>query len=207
MKKILFQGDSITDAGRSRENLADLGTGYPNLVAAKLGRKYPNEYEFVNRAISGNKVTDLIGRWKRDCINIKPDYISILIGVNDVWHELGSKDGTDNIEFEAVYDILLAETKRLLPDTKIFIIEPYILEKGWKPEEQEAFKNMVAEKREIAKKLAKKYDLPTIPLQDIFDEALNEADSLWWTHEGVHPTPAGHQVISDAWIEMFEKIK
>lgn len=94
MKTILFQGDSITDAGRNKEASQDLGGGYPCLVGAKLGRRYPEKYRFLNRGIGGNKVTDLIGRWKRDCINLQPDYLSILVGVNDVWHELDWREGT-----------------------------------------------------------------------------------------------------------------
>ena len=87
--KILFQGDSITDAGRSRDNDQYIGTGYPLLVKSELGYKFPGKYEFINRGISGNRIVDLYARIKADIINIKPDVMSILIGVNDVWHEFG----------------------------------------------------------------------------------------------------------------------
>ena len=99
MKTVLFQGDSITDGTRFKDQPTHMGSGYPCLAGSKMGRLYPGEYEFINRAISGNKVTDLLPRWKRDCINIKPDYLSILIGVNDVWHELVYHDGTDTETF------------------------------------------------------------------------------------------------------------
>lgn len=207
MKTILFQGDSITDAGRNGDAEFDLGKGYPIHVAAKLDRMYPNEYKFYNRGISGHKVTDLIGRWKRDCINLKPDYISILIGVNDVWHEVCNSDGTDTQTFEQVYDILLGITKKYLPDVKLFLMEPFFLKDAYNPELKEAFAAGVAEKREVVKKLAAKYGLKTIPLQEIFEDAMKSADEFWWTAEGVHPTNAGHQVIADAWVELFEEIK
>lgn len=205
MKTILFQGDSVTDSGRNREAFHDLGTGYPCLIASALGRKYPGKYTFLNRGISGNKVTDLIGRWKRDCINLKPDYLSIMIGVNDVWHELENSDGTDTEIYEKVYDVLLYETKKMLPDVKIVLMEPYVLEGEWLRKSDE-FRILIDEKRSVVKRLAEKYGLWLIPTQEILDEAKKEAGALYWTGEGVHPTYAGHQVIADAWIQEFERI-
>ena len=207
MKTILFQGDSITDAGRNKEAGQDLGGGYPCLVGAKLGRRYPEKYRFLNRGVGGNKVTDLIGRWKRDCINLQPDYLSILVGVNDVWHELDWREGTDTETFTRVYDLLLELTVKVLPETKILLMEPYVLEDALEPEMREAFKSGVSEKREVVRKLAEKYHLPIVPLQDIFNSALKEAPALYWTAEGIHPTKAGHQIICDAWIEAFENVK
>ena len=107
MKRILFQGDSITDANRSRENEAWKGEGYPTLITAKLGFEHPNEYEFINRGISGNRVVDLLARVKSDMINLKPDYMSILIGVNDVWHELEYSNGVSAERYEQIYTCLL----------------------------------------------------------------------------------------------------
>ena len=207
MKTILFQGDSITDAGRNKEASQDLGGGYPCLVGAKLGRRYPEKYRFLNRGIGGNKVTDLIGRWKRDCINLQPDYLSILVGVNDVWHELDWREGTDTETFTRVYDLLLELTVKALPETKILLMEPYVLEDALEPELREAFRSGVSKKREAVRKLAEQYHLPTVPLQDIFNSALKEAPALYWTAEGIHPTKAGHQIICDAWIEAFENVK
>ena len=204
MKKVLFQGDSITDGTRFKDQPTHMGSGYPCLAGSKMGRLYPGEYEFINRAISGNKVTDLLPRWKRDCINIKPDYLSILIGVNDVWHELVYHDGTDTETFKQVYDILLRNTIEALPDTHIVLMEPYVMDDALDEADREFFKTQVAEKREAVRELAAKYHLKTIPLQDILDEAKKEASSLYWTVEGVHPTYAGHQIICDAWVEAFE---
>lgn len=205
MKTIMFQGDSITDGGRYKDQPTNLGAGYPCLVSSKLGRAYPEQYNFVNRAISGNKVTDLIGRWKRDCLNMKPDYLTILVGVNDVWHELVYHDGTDTGTFKKVYDILLENTRKALPDTEIVLMEPYVLEDAMEESQREVFKNDVAAKRQAVRELAEKYGLATIPLQDILNEALKEAPATYWTVEGVHPTWAGHQIICDAWVETFKQ--
>ncbi|MCQ2440740.1 MAG: GDSL-type esterase/lipase family protein [Clostridia bacterium] len=91
MKKILFFGDSITDCGRNRDNDDSLGQGYPLLIKSELGFENPERYTFLNRGISGNRIVDLYARIKKDLINLAPDYVSILIGVNDVWHEIGRR--------------------------------------------------------------------------------------------------------------------
>ena len=109
--KILFQGDSITDAGRARDNDVNVGTGYPLLVKAALGLEAPGEYEFVNRGISGNRIVDLYARIRRDIINVKPDVMSILIGINDTWHRADNRKWLGNDVFEANYRKVLSEIK------------------------------------------------------------------------------------------------
>ena len=122
--KILFQGDSITDMYRSKENEESFGVGYALLVKASLGLEVPGEYEFINRGIAGNRIVDLYARLKTDIINIKPDVMSILIGVNDVWHEFGDyPNGVDAEKFYKIYDMLIEEIKEALPDVKIMIME------------------------------------------------------------------------------------
>ena len=116
-KIVLFQGDSITDASRMREVPGSLGTGYANYVAGELGMDAPYQYKFYNRGISGNRIVDLYARIKQDMINLKPDYMSILIGVNDVWHEYSYQNGVSAEKFEMVYDLLIRELKQELPDT------------------------------------------------------------------------------------------
>ena len=107
MKKILFQGDSITDAGRSRDDDNYMGVGYPTLVAGTLGADRPAEFEYINRGISGNRVVDLYARIKADIINLQPDYMSILIGINDDWHELEYKNGVSTQKYETIYNMLI----------------------------------------------------------------------------------------------------
>lgn len=202
--RILFQGDSITDCGRSYNDNSNLGRGYPHLVESELGYLEPAKYEFFNRGISGNRVVDLYARIKRDIINLKPDIMSILIGVNDVWHELGdSPNGVDADKFFKIYCMLIEEVKAALPDIKIMILEPFVL-KACSTEENWDFFNTETKKRaEMAKKVAKKYSLTFIPLQEGFDKLATLAENSYWIGDGVHPTPKGHAYIKSQWLEAF----
>lgn len=203
MKTILFQGDSITDTGRSRENDINRGFGYATLVSSDLTYTYPNEYITYNRGISGNRIVDLYARIKADFINLKPDVISILIGVNDVWHELERQNGVDADRYFDVYCMLIEDLKRALPGVNIMILEPFTL-KGEKTEcWWDTFYPEVLKRAEKAKEVAAKYDLPFIPLQDKFDEAAKLAPNAYWLRDGVHPTPAGHELIKREWLKAF----
>lgn len=206
MKTILFQGDSITDVARSRENKDSMGMGYANMATGELGYLYPGEYKAYNRGISGNRVVDIYARWKIDCLNLKPDYLSILIGVNDVWHEIMAQNGVDAEKFEVIYDMLLNETRAALPDVKIILLEPFLLRYTATEENWEYFNEEVAKRREAVKRLAKRHGLPTIPLQDIFDEALKKAPVEFWTVDGVHPSTAGHGLMAKEWVKAFKNL-
>ena len=206
MTRILFQGDSITDCGRSKDNDSFKGKGYAHLVTSQLGFEKPGEYEFFNRGISGNKIVDLYARMKRDLINLKPDVMSILIGVNDVWHEL-NKDGVDEEKFEKIYDMLLTEVKEALPDIKIIIMGAFILNSTASKDEWEFLSEGTKKRAQIAKKLAEKHGHIFVDLQAEFDKAVARKAEPYWTIEGVHPTEAGHELIKRAWLEAFEKIK
>ena len=212
MKTILFQGDSITDASRSRENDVYAGSGYATLVIGELGLEYPNEYKLYNRGISGNRVVDVYARIKADIINLKPDIMSILIGVNDVWHELHSQNGVDADKYFKVYSMLIEEIKEALPDVKIMIMEPFVL-KGTATEDTEdcpdkwnKFSAEVKKRAAKAREIAEKYDLPFISLQDKFDEAVKLAPNHYWLADGVHPTTAGHELIKREWLKCFKEI-
>lgn len=212
-KRILFQGDSITDCGRNRDIFCSMGNGYANLVKAALGTDCAGEYEFVNRGIGGNRVVDLYARIKQDFINLKPDYASILIGVNDVWHEISRQDGVDTAKFEKIYTMLIDEIRAACPDTKLMILAPYVLEGSATcnteevPDRLERFQKGVAEKAAVAKKLAQKYGLPLVELQPAFDEACCKAPPEYWAVDGVHPTACGHELIKRLWLQAFEKLK
>lgn len=206
MKKVLFQGDSITDAGRSRENNSQMGIGYPTLVAAKLGYERPGEYEFLNRGISGNRVVDLLARVKIDTINLAPDVMSILIGVNDVWHELSRKNGICAEKYEALYNMLIDDIMEALPNIKVMILEPFVLKASATEEVWAYFRSETEKRAACAKCVAQKHGLTFIPLQDKFDAAEKLAPASYWLSDGVHPTSAGHELIARAWIEAFEKL-
>lgn len=124
---VLFQGDSITDCGRDRKNTDSHGTGYAQRVAGILRANEPYKYLTYNRGISGNRVVDLYARIKQDIINLKPDYMSILIGANDVWHEYPGKNGVSAKKYEKIYSMLIEEVQEALPGIKIMILEPFVL--------------------------------------------------------------------------------
>ena len=204
MKRILFQGDSITDASRNREALPEsnngFGAGYPGLVAARIfGDHLGNEYNVINRGISGNRVVDLYARWKVDCLNLKPDVLSILIGVNDTWHEKGHQNGVEVDRYKLIFDMLLDWTVKTLPEIKLVLMEPFVLEHGavtadWLPE--------IAARGAVVKELAAKYNAIFIPCQQILNDAAAKAGSgELILRDGVHPTLMGHQVLADAWLK------
>jgi len=205
--KILFQGDSITDAGRSRENDSAVGEGYPLLVKAALGLEAPGKYEFLNRGISGNRVVDVYARIKADIINLAPDVMSILIGVNDVWHEFSRENGVDAEKYYKIYDMLIEEVKIALPEIKIMILEPFVLKASATEEKWEGFSAETKKRAEMAKKIAKKYDLPYIALQQGLDELSENIEESYWLIDGVHPTAMGHEYIKREWLKAFKNLE
>lgn len=213
MKRILFMGDSITDCERNKNLFYSMGTGYANLVNASLGAALPGEYEFINRGISGNRVVDVYARIKSDFINLCPDYASIYVGVNDVWHEISRNDGVDTDKFEKIYSMMIEEVMAACPNIKLIIIAPFVLEGSAtcnteeNPDRLQQFKIGVAEKAAVCKRISEKYDLPLIELQPAFDKACEQAGSNYWTIDGVHPRPSGHEIIKQLWIEAFSRIK
>jgi len=206
---ILFQGDSITDAGRDRNRQANpndplaLGRGYAFLATAQLLAAHPNlQLKIYNRGISGNKVFQLAERWQQDCLDLKPDLLSILIGVNDIWHRLtGNYTGTA-ATYEKDYDALLARTRRHLPDVQLVICEPFVLRCGavndrWFPDFHEF--------RRIAKQMARKYNAVFVPFQQMFDHAVTQAPPEYWARDGVHPTIAGAALMARHWLDAVIK--
>ena len=199
----LFQGDSITDCGRDRssEALANhntaLSAGYVGKIAGGLLADYPGlDLRTFNRGISGNRVVDLYARWKCDGVNLKPDYISILIGVNDTWHEFGSGNGVELDRFEQVYRMLLQLTRARLPEVKLVLCEPFVLRTGVVTPDWEVD---IKGRQEIVARLAQEFGAILVPFQAMFDEALNDAAPEYWAGDGVHPTPAGHALMARFW--------
>ena len=203
--KILFQGDSITDAGRNYSDEKSFGAGYACMLAGRLGYKNPGKHTFINKGISGNRVIDLYARWKGDCLNLEPDYISILIGVNDVWHELSNKTGVDAGKFQRIYNILIEETLEKLPNITIVLMEPFLMHGTDTDEKWDIFYSEVGARREVVHTVAQKFNLPVVPLQDKFNEMTEKMPASYWTPDGVHPTAAGHALIAEQWLDVFQK--
>lgn len=195
--RIVYQGDSITDVGRSRENDFHMGAGYPTVTTARLSYDFPGKYECINRGISGNRVVDLYQRWRIDTVNLKPDIISILIGVNDVWHDLNDRwNGVEADRFEKVYDMLLEYTREKLPDTKVIVIEPFVLKGTATENDWDYFEKEVPLRAAAAKRVAEKYGATFIPMQADLDAACRIAPADVWLKDGVHPNFAGREMIA-----------
>lgn len=207
MKRILFVGDSITDGWRERDNDNLRGSGYVTAASAWVSSEFPGEYQCINRGIGGNRIVDLLAREKCDMINLKPDYVSIMIGVNDVWQELGLKNGISPERYEVLYDMLISDIKTALPDAKMFIMGSYLTKGLETTEKWDEFKGGVDKMAAVAKKLAEKHGLLFVDMQKAFDEALTKAPAEYWTVDGVHPTSGGQGLIAREWIKAFMKIK
>jgi lysophospholipase L1-like esterase len=201
---LLFQGDSITDCGRDRTvaepNRANaLGTGYPLLIASRLlGERPEAGLRIYNRGISGNKVPDLDARWQADALDLKPDILSILVGVNDLWHKLNGHYAGTVEEYETGYGALLDRTKQALPGVRLVVLEPFVLRTGavtdaWFPE--------FDQRRAVAARVAERAGATFVALHGLFERLSRQAPPAYWAADGVHPTVAGHGVIARAWLE------
>ncbi len=201
---VLFQGDSITDAGRNRQaaqpnDVGGLGRGYAFLIACRLlaDHAYQN-LRIYNRGISGNKVPDLDQRWQQDCLDLQPNLLSILIGVNDIWHKLNGAYQGSVADYESQLLALLKRTRESLPQTRIVVCEPFVLRCGavnerWFPE--------FDERRAACVRVAEQMDCTIVPFQAMFDRAIADAPPEYWAGDGVHPTLAGHALMAKTWIE------
>ncbi|MNC20688.1 GDSL-like Lipase/Acylhydrolase [compost metagenome] len=202
---VLFQGDSITDTGRNRADAYSLGHGYAARIAGKLGHDLAEAGPvFLNRGISGNRVSDLYARWNEDAIYLNPKRLSILIGVNDAWRIVNRLPEGAGDRFESSYRHLLQITKEYLPDTGLILMEPFILKCGATEERWEEWESLVGSYQAVVKQLAEETGAVFVPLQKSFDEASKRAEAAFWAADGVHPTAAGHELISRVWIETVQ---
>ncbi len=200
--KILFQGDSITDCGRCRSDITSLGSGYPKYVRQYLEECYPQiNFELINKGISAHQTKDLMARWQEDAIDIQPDVISILIGVNDTWHHISEQDWIPNDIFEANYRSLLEDIKNKT-NAKIIMLEQFVLDFP----DMQVFHNDIDEKIRIVRCLAAEYADRYIPLDGLFAAACVAEPPSHWTLEGVHPTDEGHKLIADYYFDALSDI-
>lgn len=206
---ILMQGDSITDAGRDKakyyaNDAGGMGRGYVyQIVSNLLGSQPEANLHFYNRGISGHKVFQLADRWEDDCMQLKPDVLSILIGVNDFWHSLNNYKGTVEV-YEADFRKLLDRTLTTLPNVKLIIGEPFAV-KGGKAIDKKWFPDF-PDYQVAAAKIAKECKAQFIPYQKIFDDALNIAPVSYWCLDGIHPSMAGGYLMKEGWIKAFENL-
>jgi lysophospholipase L1-like esterase len=206
---ILFQGDSITDCGRDRTitdpNVGEaLGVGYAHFAAAGLlGRVDAGGLRVLNRGVGGDRVTSLDARWQADCLDLKPDLLSILIGVNDTWHGVAKGDpaGSPSIpDYDRIYRKLLDLARGQNPDLRLVLLEPFVLDAG--PGAELNFHPDLDHRREVVAKIASDYDAIFVPLQQVFDDRIatgTPPDVL--ANDGVHPTLTGHGLIAQTWLD------
>jgi lysophospholipase L1-like esterase len=203
---ILFQGDSITDCGRDRAvvgpNRADgFGTGYPLLIAARLLSEHPDAgLSIFNRGVSGNMVPDLAARWETDCLALRPDVLSVLIGVNDFWRTVDSGYHGTVADYEREYDALLVRTREALPRVRLIVLEPFALRSTGGAVTDAWFPDFDL-RRAAAARVAHQAGATFVPLQGMFDQLVRRAPAAYWSADGVHPTIAGHGAIAREWLK------
>jgi len=204
---VLFQGDSITDGnrGRSEDPNHIHGHGYVYVIAAKLGFELATTSPlFVNRGISGNRASDLYARWNEDFFHIRPDLLSVLIGVNDAWRIMNELPEGVTDRFERAYAHLLEETRERSPHTGIVLMEPFVLNVGAPALKWDAWRAKLSEYQATVRTLAERFDAVFVPLQEPFDRACGRADASYWLWDGVHPTAAGHELIAREWLSAVQ---
>lgn len=200
--KILFQGDSITDAGRNRADIHDLGHGYPLYTAKAIREAFPDrDFEFIDLGISGNRAENLRDRWTEDAINIQPDVISILIGINDTWHRAAEKNWMPHEYFEECYRGILERIKKET-NAKIIMLEQFLLSVP----DKEFFHVDLDPKIQITRKLAREYADVFIPLDGLFAAASVGTAPTEFAADGVHPTAKGAEFIAGHYLEAFRKL-
>ena len=199
---VLFQGDSITDAGRMADPAA-MGSGYAMMIASWFSAMYPEKnVRFINRGISGHRVKDLKARWKEDCLDLKPSWVSIMIGINDTWRRYDSNDPTPTEDYENAYRNILKQITTHL-DARIIVIEPFVLPV---PEDRVQWRLDLDPKIDAARRLAREFEAIYVPMDGIVAAAATRREPAFWAGDGVHPSQPGHALIAQAWLKAVNAI-
>jgi lysophospholipase L1-like esterase len=207
---LLFQGDSITDTGRQRTDAAanhphSLGSGYAALAASTLlGEQPGRRWLCHNRGVGGDRVADLAARWTTDALALAPDVLSILVGVNDYWYRRAGDPGATPAQYERRYRTLLARTREAHPDVQFVIGEPFVVPGGSAVDAH--WRDDLAPYQAAARRRAEAVGAAWVPYQSVFDDALRAAPGPYWAEDGVHPTPAGHYRMAQAWLDAFRSL-
>ncbi len=204
----LFQGDSITDGNRGRNSDPNhiMGHGYAFSIASRLGADHPEKgLVFYNRGISGNKVSDLAARWQTDTLDLKPDVLSILVGVNDVGALIRSGSFEQPDHFEETYRQILDQAQKQFPSVLLVLCEPFTLPVGKVKEKWDVWEREIKKRREIVRNLANAYDAVFVEFQDVINQACRKAPAEYWIWDGVHPTVPCHELLAREWIRQVGK--
>lgn len=202
--KLLFQGDSITDAFRKPDEINpayQLGNGYVFLVAARLGFQMPcAKLEFVNRGVSGDTVHDLVSRWQRDTIDLEPDFLTLLVGVNDTIDSMNGISRRDDASFTSAYSSLLYSIRTSRPQTRLIVLEPFLLVTG---DVTAPWREHLRLRQKTICTIAAETGAEFVPLQSLFDDAAARFGPQYWCFDGIHPTHTGFQLLADEWLRVF----
>ncbi|MGH2505457.1 MAG: SGNH/GDSL hydrolase family protein [Ktedonobacterales bacterium] len=195
---VLFQGDSITDADRARFYPDDLGRGYALMAAGWYGARYPERgVRFLNRGVSGDCAVDLLARWEEDCVALRPDVLSILVGINETWRAFDAGATTPVDAFARTYRELLSRARDARPAVRFILLEPFSLPVA---PERAAWRADLDPKTQAVRGLAQEFGARLVPLDGLFAQACARREPTYWAEDGVHPTPAGHALIAQAWL-------
>jgi acyl-CoA thioesterase-1 len=194
---VLFQGDSITDAGRDRQNSHHLGSGYAMIAASWLQALYPEKaVRFLNRGISGNRAKDLRDRWQADCLDLQPTWVSIMIGINDTWRRYDRDDPTAVQAYEEAYRAILQDVTTKL-GARLILCEPFVVPV---PADRAQWREDLDPKIAVVRQLAREFRAILVPLDGIFAQACAQREPAFWAADGVHPSNAGHALIAQSWL-------
>ncbi len=206
---ILFQGDSITDGnwGRNLDPNHIMGHGYAYSIASCLGADFPEKkLKFHNRGISGNKIIDLASRWQSDTLDLKPDLLSILVGVNDSSSVVLNWEPIISVEkYEAEFSSLLQKTREVFPNIVLVLCEPFILKVGKVAENWDAYHSDMVKRQAVVRKIATQFNAVFVGFQEVFNKACKKASADYWIWDGVHPTVAGHELLAREWLKQVER--
>jgi acyl-CoA thioesterase I len=205
-QSVLFQGDSITDAGRDRGDIHELGLGYAMMIASQFDARYPElRARFANRGISGDQTYHLRERWEMDTMQLKPNWLSILIGINDAWQTLNEEDASPRTveQFEDDYTFILKAFRKKFPHSRVIICEPFLTAvESVTPK----FRRELDDRIDVVRMLARKYASAYVPLDGVFQAACVNRPPEFWAFDGVHPTQAGNALIANAWLEAVRAV-
>lgn len=193
---ILFIGDSITDVGRDRRDDDDLGEGYPALIADRCTESH-QQLHFINRGIGGNRIRDLAHRWESDCLNLYPDVISILIGINDTFGHSDGDHTTTTQTYEAEYRSILQRSRAAIPGVQFILIDPFLLPVR---DGQRELRQDLNSRITVVHRLADDVDATLVPADALLTRAAECTPARELCPDGVHPSPAGHSLLAHAWL-------
>ena len=213
-KTIVFQGDSITDMARGRNSWDQnhlYGHSFVFLIASKLCYENPeNKTVFYNRGNSGDRSIDVLRRWREDTLDLKPDIVSLFVGINDIIRDIETGDGVSVEDYEKILCRIIEETKKEIPYIRFVLCEPIFFLTSAKKEYRKEFAERVPRQQNVVRHVAEKYNCVFVPLQEDFNNAYKlypELGEGYWIWDGIHPTAAGHQLIARKWLKVMEEAK